>query len=372
MSATQIIVNTNFLQLCRRFAVIVILVVILLSYLRVEFFSFGQDGQYQAMVFLKTHKTGGSTIVTILQRYGERHRLQIALPKKTFGELRYNYFGDVGETLSDNHIYNPYGNFTFDILCNHVIYNRAAFKKIFKTRTFYFTILREPVSNFLSALNYYGLTDGYIRKLLMENTSNPIANFLKNPRVYEPMNVYHSFTDNRQLFDLGFSPEASPRDPESVRRFIKSIEEDFHFVMILEYFDESLILLKRLMGWGFKDILYIPQNKRRQTLVSNLTENDKLYFYKWNSGDLMLYKHFLGNITNRIRTQGRGLEREVSTFRRILQKVLNFCNLDEQVLPLTVEKTPWDEGFVYPYKECLLLRLNELQYLERLFDIVIK
>ncbi|XP_061186242.1 galactose-3-O-sulfotransferase 2-like [Saccostrea echinata] len=353
-----------------------VLILIFVSYQRINYNflirSFREREQFKAIVFLKTHKTGGSTMVNILQRFEERHNLSIALPKKNFGELRYNYFGDVGETLSRDHIFDPHGNTAFNILCNHVIYNRTAFRKIFRRKTFYFTILREPLSNFLSAINYYGLTDGYIRKMLKENTSKPITNFFKNPRRYEPHNVYLSFTNNRQLIDLGFSPKENPRDPISIKKFIKAINNDFHFVMIMEYFDESLILIKRMLGWTFKDILYIRQNKGREILVTNITEEEKQKIYQWNRGDLMLYSHFLEKLENIIKAEGQSLQEEVSTFKDILRKVWDFCEQDDQVIPLTIRKTPWDSGFVLTYHECTFLRLNELQYLERLYNAVIK
>ncbi|XP_062578156.1 galactose-3-O-sulfotransferase 2-like [Saccostrea cucullata] len=358
----------------RRFVIALVLILIFASYQRLNsnfiISSFDRRGEFEAIVFLKTHKTGGSTIVNILQRFGERHNLSIALPKKTYGELRYNYFGDVGETLTRDHIFDPHGNTSFNILCNHVIYNRTAFRKIFKRKTFYFTILREPLSNFLSAINYYGLTDGYIRKMLNENISRPITNFFKNPRRYEPYNLYHSFTNNRQLLDLGFSPRENPRDLISIKTFIKAINNDFHFVMIMEYFDQSLILIKRILRWTFKDILYMRQNKGRGMLATNITEEEKQKVYQWNRGDLMLYSFFLEKLKDKIKAEGQSLEKEVLTFKDILQKVWEFCEQDEQVLPFTVRKTPWDSGFVLTYQECTFLRLNELQYLERLYAVI--
>lgn len=323
-----------------------------------------KSGNYHSIVFLKTHKTGGSTMVTILQRYAEQHKLKVALPNKTHGELRYNYFGDVGETLTRDHIYDPIGNTTFDVLCNHVIYNAMAFRSIFKRRTFYFTILRDPVNNVLSAMNYFGLADGYIQRLLLQsNTTSPLRNL---PR-YEPDNVYLSFTNNRQLFDLGFSPEKNPRNKSIVSQFIEEIENGLHFVMIMEHFDESLILIKRLLNWTFKDILYVPQNRRRKMLVPNVTKDDEEAINRWNSGDRMLYSHFYSKLLKQIRTGGHDLRNEVSSFRKILRSVWDFCDQDEQSEHLSIPRTPWEAGFVYTYEECSLLRLNELQYLERLY-----
>lgn len=354
--------------LSRRLLYIFVSIATLLSYLWMrenDFVNVSHDYKvaYDAIVFLKTHKTGGSTLTNVLQRFAEYHNLKVALPNKTYGQLRYNYFGDVGESLSRDHIYDPHGNTTFDILCNHVIFSAAEFRRVFKRRTFYLTILREPVSNVLSAVNYFGLTDGYIQRLLME-TNTSVFKYL--PR-YEPKNVYLSFTNNRQLFDLGFPPWKIPRNMIYVRQFIRELENNFQFVMIMEYFDESLIIVKRLLNWTFKDILYIPQNKGREKLVADLTDIDRADIFNWNRGDGVLYSHFLRRLLKEINKRGPGLKDEVSVFRRILRKVWDFCDLDEQDVSLTIDRTPWDPGFMYRYDECGLLRLNELQYLERLY-----
>jgi hypothetical protein len=45
---------------------------------------------------------------------------------------------------------------SYNILCNHVVYNRQAFRAIMPRDTMYVGILREPVANFMSAFSYNG------------------------------------------------------------------------------------------------------------------------------------------------------------------------------------------------------------------------
>ncbi|XP_066270853.1 galactosylceramide sulfotransferase-like, partial [Branchiostoma lanceolatum] len=47
--------------------------------------------------------------------------------------------------------------------------------------------------------------------------------------------------------------------------FLTDLEREFTTVMILEYFDESLVLLRRLMCWQIKDILYDKTPKKLQS-----------------------------------------------------------------------------------------------------------
>ena len=40
--------------------------------------------------------------------------------------------------------------------------------------------------------------------------------------------------------------------------FLEFIKREMDFVLITEYMDESLVLLKRQWCWDLKDILYLP------------------------------------------------------------------------------------------------------------------
>ena len=62
-------------------------------------------------------------------------------------------------------------------------------------------------------------------------------------------------------YDLGFDFMDLEPDP-SIRKFLRQLESEFSLVLITEYFDESLVMLKRIMCWQLDDILYIKQNQR--------------------------------------------------------------------------------------------------------------
>ena len=42
----------------------------------------------------------------------------------------------------------------------------------------------------------------------------------------------------------------------------RELDRQFDLVLILEYFDESLILLQNLMCWSTEDLVYLKQNER--------------------------------------------------------------------------------------------------------------
>lgn len=74
----------------------------------------------QRLVFLKTHKSGSSSVLSLLHRYGDRHGLRFALPARyQFGYPRLFQASRVKG-------YHPQGGSTqphFDILCHHMRFN---------------------------------------------------------------------------------------------------------------------------------------------------------------------------------------------------------------------------------------------------------
>ena len=86
---------------------------------------------------------------------------------------------------------------------------------------------------------------------------------------------------NQLVWDLGVD---NIYDDDEVRERIKLVEKKFHLVMILEQFEvreqllyntvrftnnfqESLILMKRLLCWDFEDITNLKLNARKQSVV---------------------------------------------------------------------------------------------------------
>ncbi|XP_071847538.1 galactosylceramide sulfotransferase-like [Apostichopus japonicus] len=138
-----------------------------------------------SIVLAKTHKTGGSTLGTIIARYGYGRNLTFALPSTGF-ILGY-------QTFSQEILLRQPTDEGFNVLVNHVPFHRANMEKVMKPTDQYVTILREPVS----------------------------------------------------------------------LREIKAIEEELDLVLIADYFDKSLLLLKKMMCWKFEDIMFIKKKQRR-------------------------------------------------------------------------------------------------------------
>ncbi|KAB0405320.1 hypothetical protein E2I00_010024, partial [Balaenoptera physalus] len=90
-----------------------------------------------------------------------------------------------------------------------------------------------------------------------------LAEFLQDPdRYYDPHGYNAHYLRNLLFFDLGYDSDLDPRSPQ-VQEHILEVERRFHLVLLQEYFDESLVLLKDLLCWELEDVLYFKLNARR-------------------------------------------------------------------------------------------------------------
>ena len=64
-----------------------------------------------------------------------------------------------------------------------------------------------------------------------------------------------------QIFDLGLQHKYY-NDPLMIKKHIEDLAEKIDLVLIMEYFDESLVLLKRELCWDLDDVIYFKLNQR--------------------------------------------------------------------------------------------------------------
>lgn len=69
------------------------------------------------------------------------------------------------------------------------------------------------------------------------------------------------FGKNQQLFVFGMTNDTM-EDREKVQETINQLDMELDFVMITEYFDESLVMLQDIMCWSMDDVVYLKKNFR--------------------------------------------------------------------------------------------------------------
>ena len=303
------------------------------------------------LVFLKVHKTGSSTLLNIVYRYGFDHKLIFALPKSS------NYFNHVSNEFNASRIVPIPNSFHFDILCNHAIYNRKTLRPLFPNDTFYFSILRQPFMQFVSASRYYGLIG--MKEL---QVAKPYQKFLLNRKNFS-FPLGYNFYDNRMSYDLGLEAKYF-HDTQKIQEFIEMLDKDFKLMLIAEYFDESLVLLRRYLCWTMKDILYFKMNVNNKHYNYSFSVEDFTLHRNQTTADYSLYEHYIKIFWERIDREGPSFFSELSIFRKVQTLMWNFClNLGSRRI-LTVSASQWNEAFLITRRDCSLLMKSELNFLD--------
>ncbi|XP_046573469.1 galactose-3-O-sulfotransferase 2-like, partial [Haliotis rubra] len=172
------------------------------------------------IAFLKVHKAGSSTVANIIQRFGIQRNLSFVVPLKPFHGLSYNYIGGARDTISrDNIMPPPPPGTVYNVLWNHVVYNRSAFKNVMPAHTRYISIVRYPLDQFVSAFEYYGPGKNLINRFYeMEEHQSIVDAYLNNPWDFEDKDVVTSHTLNSLAYDFGFTKrnDSEQKDPFSL------------------------------------------------------------------------------------------------------------------------------------------------------------
>ncbi|XP_041842419.1 galactose-3-O-sulfotransferase 3 [Melanotaenia boesemani] len=268
------------------------------------------------IVFLKTHKTASTTMQNLLFRFAERHNLTVALPVQACGH-QFCYPRSFASQLIHPH------TLPANIITNHMRFNKAELKRLMPNDTIYITILREPASMFESLFSYYSHHCQSFKRV----PNGSLEAFLKEPfRYYRPEENESVYARNTLTFDLGGNKDRPATDVLYAKAFAEEVERVFSLVMISEYFDESLVLLRHLFSWDLDDIIYIKLNMRTSSSKRSLTPDLDAKIRAWNSIDAYLYDHFNATLWRRLSALGlECVTREVRLLRQAQEKLMRTC-----------------------------------------------
>ncbi len=149
----------------------------------------------------------------------------------------------------------------------------------------------------------------------VERTVSSYLHVVRSPRHRLHSQVVGAGMDLLQYATSGISEEldnwqtrcvAGPPAPaigdcteQLLERALRNIDEHFTIVGICERFDETLVLLKRLLGW--RRIYYAPLNTADGTVHErSATDEEREGILQWNRWDQALYEHASVQFTHRL------------------------------------------------------------------------
>ncbi|XP_033739096.1 galactose-3-O-sulfotransferase 3-like [Pecten maximus] len=313
------------------------------------------------IAFVKVHKAASTTVQNIFLRFAMQRDLLVVMPYVP--KFFYPNIISIHSTVTSRNILPAPRNRSYDILCCHVIYNRTAFELIMPRDTVYIGIVRDPFEHFKSVLNYFRP-----KQVFEIDDPFPVSRFLENPKFYNN-GTSLSFLDNRMAVEYNFPSHVfQTRNKTEIQQYILKLDTEFELVIVVELFDESIILMRRLLNWKIKDVLYMKQNVKRKGRGEFFFNPGDAYRHKvWDEIDYALYDHFYKKIQAQLREQGPDIYEEVLYFRRLRRDMEFFCQQNpESDDTFEVVISRWSNAFIVTGKDCHYMTIPEISYIKEL------
>ncbi len=253
-------------------------------------------------LFIHLHipKTGGTTLRDIIQRQYRAEKI-LMIPKLEESE---NILKEVS-TSQINQLKLIQGHLKYGIH-NH-----------FHRRAKYFAIIRDPINRVLSTYYYVLSQKNNPQNLSTSNNQMTIYDFVKsgvNPFLINGQtklisgktgNIDNPIIESEELFSLAK----------------ENIENDFLFLGITEMFDETILILKNMLGWHMPYYSIANRTKKKPnydavnpTIISFIKEHNQL--------DIKLYNITKTSLLNRIAKENDIFQNRINKFKKI-NRLLN-------------------------------------------------
>ncbi|XP_028394032.1 galactose-3-O-sulfotransferase 2-like [Dendronephthya gigantea] len=274
------------------------------------------------VLFLKTHYTGGDIITNIFNRFADIRHLLVALPTNDLSSFYWpSKFQWRYMDMRRLEGYLP------NVLCNYARYNAKVMTKFMPLSTQFVSMLRNPVDYFATVFSQLD-----IAKRMEIEGEKPFDKFVLNikrflvqtkqkRRFFDSMNLLK----NGMFFDLGLHT-SNYEDEIAISSAIFDLQEKFTVVLIYEYLDESLVLLKRTLCWEIDDVIYLsallPRSKSNRDF--HVSREAKEALARWNMADFKLYDFFNATLWQQIRNE-EGFDADVARFRERRKEIEMHC-----------------------------------------------
>lgn len=253
-------------------------------------------------LFIHLHipKTGGTTLRDIIQRQYRSEKI-LMIPKLEESE---NILKEVS-TSQINQLKLIQGHLKYG-LHNH-----------FHRRAKYFAIIRDPINRVLSTYYYVLSQKNNPQNLSTSNNQMTIYDFVQsgvNPFLINGQtqlisgktgDIDNPIIESEELFSLAK----------------ENIENDFLFLGITEMFDETILILKNMLGWHMPYYSIANRTKKKPnydavnpTIISFIKEHNQL--------DIKLYNITKTSLLNRIAEENDIFQNRINKFKKI-NRLLN-------------------------------------------------
>ncbi|CAG5112986.1 Oidioi.mRNA.OKI2018_I69.chr2.g7138.t1.cds [Oikopleura dioica] len=282
------------------------------------------------MIFLKKHKTASTTFRHMLTKYARFKGLPSVGEPQLIGPQ-----GGCYPARFDERCWPATGHMSPIVaLTYHFRWNMDLFEEKFLTSgVASVTTIRDPETTFRSVYNYYYLNHaGKVSKCDMpcwgepfRSFNNgredlPVGEFLDNlPKLFNASETRNFRSKNYQAFEMGMD-HLNDNTAYILRNLKRLDQHNFDFVVLTEYYYESLVLLAKLFCLPY-EVLYEPQLNKREYEIEPLTPTQKKNFETYFKADIMLYDYFNKSLHHKIEDYGREkFHQEVEKLKAVYEK----------------------------------------------------
>lgn len=253
------------------------------------------------VIFLHAPKTGGTTLVRIIER------------QCTPGSVLTLYDSSYGEELAAypaeeiDRVRAIAGHFYFGV---HTFIARPSV---------YITLLRDPVDRVISHYHFVRRSPGHYLYDAANELS--LSEFVVACGADEPNN------DQTRLLAGRYQAEGTPPNADDMLAVARrNLREHVAVVGTTEEFDRALLLMRRTFGWGRP--FYVRENvSKKQSRSDAISAETRRVIENYNALDLALYEEARTLAAERVREQDASFQRELFVFRRLNSAYALACHL---------------------------------------------
>lgn len=245
----------------------------------------------KTVIFIHNPKTGGRTLRRITDRQYEPNDV-VVIPGEHY------HCSTVERDLAAS------GKDSHKLIRGHIPFG---VHRLIPCDSTYITLLREPIDRVLS--QYSSMLERRRRWMFRDGTPISLEEYVSSGCTKEVDNV-----QTRRL--SGLDPEFRQCSEDMLERAKQNLGDHFSVVGLTERFDQTLLLLRRILGWRY--ILYFRMNVTKARVTRPSVSKEVLDLVaSYNQLDVELYRHAADRFEALVRQQGPEFATEVETFKRV-------------------------------------------------------
>ena len=179
------------------------------------------------------------------------------------------------------------------------------------------------------------------------------------------------------LWDSGLAAGAMD-NMTAVDNKIAEMDNTFSLVMIAERWDESVILLKDLLCWDFKDVVNFKLNARKENKKIPLSAEARAALKEYLAADYKLYNHFKKKFEAQVNSFGtRRMEQELEILGLANANMKKRCGINKvDNDKVSGDNKLWGQGLVAytagnesQDAECKWFATSEMSFIDHLREV---